>query len=131
MVMNVKTAQPDPSRTTETTSNVLPDNVTETKSMVMSEAATDAKTAHRVTNQMPVNQDVTELSQLAHALRSMTQLDTTASNAQCTKLLLTTTPSVPQLPAQAHFKFSEPSETAINARIAHKDLNQINLEDNA
>jgi hypothetical protein len=97
----------------------------ETQSLVTSADVMNAKTAQLATKPMPLKPDVTELSQLAHALKSMIQPVTTASNAQLTKLLLITTRDVSQLNSPTQFKFLEMHRIAINAAHAQQDPNQI------
>jgi len=130
MVMNANNAHQDMFNTQPTTSNAFHKHVTiETQSSVTLETAIDANNANKDTDQMPLKLDVTESSQLAHALKSMTQLDITASNAHSTKLLPITTPDVSLLPAPTHFKFSETHRTAINAETVIEDLPQITSEE--
>lgn len=112
--------------TQETRSNVSQLLVEkETLSLVTLADVMNAKTAQLAIKPMPLKPDVTELSQLAHVLKSMTQLVTTASNAQLTKLLLITTRDVSQLNAPTQFKFLETHRIAINAVHAHQVPNQI------
>lgn len=132
MDMNANNAHQDISNTLPTTSNVFHKHVaTETQSSVTSETAIDANNANKDIELMPLKPDVIESSQLAHALKSMTHLDTTASNAHSTKLLLITTLDVSLLPALTHSRFSEMLRTAINAEIVTEDLLQTTSEEAA
>jgi len=102
---------------------------TETLLSEMLETATDANNAQQAPSQMHCKEDVIELSQNAHALKSMIQVDTFALNAHHTKLLPITIVNALQLPAQTHYKFLDNHQLAINAEIAPMDLNQITSEE--
>lgn len=91
----------------------------------MLEIVINANNAHKDTNQMQCKEDVIELSQLAHALKSMIKVDINVLNVHHIKLPLIIIVNVLQLLAQIHFKFLETHQIAINVEIVRVDLSQI------
>jgi hypothetical protein len=96
-----------------------------TQSSPMLKTATDVINAQLVMNQMLIDLNVSELDQLAVALKFMTLLVITVSHAQLTKLLQITTVSVSQDNAQVQIKFSELLILAMHAELVSQDLLQI------
>jgi hypothetical protein len=95
MDTNAKNAQLDKSLIQTTTRDVSQEFATkETKSLDKKTTAGNVRPAHKAMNQTQPEVSVSELSQLAAALRSMIQVDMSASHAHHIKLLPTVTEDV-------------------------------------
>lgn len=120
MVNHALTVEPDNSLIQTTSKDVLLRLVT---SRLKSSEPTlvDVRLAHMVTSQTPEVMTARELSQNVVALRSMTQLVTTAYHAQHSKLPPTTTVDVSQDNAQSQTRLSELLRAAMLADHARRD----------
>lgn len=125
MDMNAKNVEPDKSLTQTTTRDVSQESATrETKSSQPETTAGDVMFAHKDMSQTHQDQNVLESSQLAAALRSMTQADMSACHAHHSKLLPTVTQDVSQDNAQDSTRFLELLTNAMPVNNAKRDLPQ-------
>jgi hypothetical protein len=125
MDMNAKNVEPDKLLIQITTRDASQESVTrETKSSHPETTAGDVMFAHKDMSQTHQEQSVLESSQLAAALRSMTQADMSACHAHHTKLLLTVTKDVSQDNVQDSTRFLELLTNAMPVNNAKRDLLQ-------
>jgi ATP-dependent exoDNAse (exonuclease V) beta subunit len=132
MVMNAKNVQTDKLLIQTTTRDASQEFATrETKSLLPETTATDATNAQLVTSQAQIELSATESSQLAAALRSMTQAVMSVFHAHHIKLLPMVTQDANQDNAQDKMKSSEEPTNAMPVNNANQDLLQINSEEDA
>jgi hypothetical protein len=126
MDMTAKNAQPEQLLIQTTTRDVSHKSATrETKSSLPETTAGDVMSAHKDISQTQQELSVSESSQLAAALRSMTKADMSAFHAHHIKLPPTTTKDVSQDNALESTKSSEALTNAMHAKSATRDLPQI------
>jgi len=125
MDMNAKNVEPDKSLIQTTTRDAFQEYATrETKSSQPETIAGTVILAHKVMSQTHQDQNVLESSQLAAALKSMTQADMSACHAHHIKLQPTVTRDVSQDNALDSTRFLELLTNAMPVNNAKRDLPQ-------